>query len=96
MSKTRALRCSAETYAMIAIFAGRNGLSLCEALDKVVQASGLASVPMTHGGLITANQEPIAAQTEAPMSDAEFWKALGESVYDAEARKLRTNTPAQE
>jgi len=94
MPKTRALRCSQETYSMIAILAGRNGLTLCEALDQVVQESGLASALMTAGEPTIT--EPVAAQTETENQTAEFWRLLGQAVYDTETGELRTKSAAQE
>jgi len=57
MPKTRGIRCSEASYTLVAIYAGKTGLSLCEALDRIAEAaSGLASAQMGQGGLLTSKE----------------------------------------
>ena len=41
MSELRGLRCTPETYQIVAWYAGKEGLSLCESLDRLVKTSAL-------------------------------------------------------
>ena len=50
MSKQRVLRCSQETYRIVAWYAGEKGLSLAESLEQLVRASSSAPGKPTPTG----------------------------------------------
>ncbi len=64
MSTTlRGLRCTQETYQIVAWYAGREGLSLCESLDQLVKTSSLVQ---TGAPVADGTAEPEGDPTPDP------------------------------
>ncbi len=69
MSTTlRGLRRTPETYQIVAWYAGREGLSLGESLDRLVKTSGLARAKAAER--TTTEPEFFSAMTSQPPTEA--------------------------
>ena len=72
MSELRVLRCTRETYSIVASYAGQNELSLCEALSQIV-FNGTLSVRLEQIGA-TATLNESAAELKNQTQDEDPWK----------------------
>lgn len=81
MSKLRVLRCTRQTYSIVASYAGHNELSLCEALSQIVNGTSV-NAPEMKNDSSTAQE-----QTPDPWQFWEDWKNNNNDENPAEMKK---------
>jgi len=59
MSELRVLRCTRETYSIVASYAGQNELSLCQALTQIVTGTSGENPPEPQQQEQSAQQQEI-------------------------------------